>query len=51
MGLGAITKVIFKTTSACMINQVAYSDPDPWSKLVALKQCFRPSPQSRTFFV
>ncbi|MCJ1270963.1 hypothetical protein MMC22_010862 [Lobaria immixta] len=49
--LAAVNKLIFETTSARMINQVTYSDPDLWSKLVALKQRLKPSSQSRTLFV
>ena len=49
--LAAVNKLIFETTSARMVNQVAYSDPDPWSKLVALKQRLKPSSQSRTLLV
>lgn len=43
--------LIFKTTSTRMINQVAYADPDPWSKLVALKQRLRPINESRSLLV
>lgn len=39
--LRAINKLIFETTSARMINQVAYSESDPLSKLTALKQRLR----------
>ncbi|MCJ1261577.1 hypothetical protein MMC22_001442 [Lobaria immixta] len=46
-----ISKLIFETTSTRMIDQVAYSDPDPRSKLVALKQRFKPNDQSRTLLV
>lgn len=46
-----ISKLIFETRSTRMINQVAYSDPDPWSKLVALKHRLKPTDQSRTLLV
>lgn len=49
--LRAITTLVFETTSARMINQVAYADPDPWSKLVALKQRLRPTDQLRSLLV
>lgn len=32
-----ISNLIFETRSTRMINQMAYSDSDPWSELVALK--------------
>ena len=45
--LREVNKLIYETTSARMIHQVAYSNSDPWSKLVALKQRLKPSDQSR----
>ena len=44
--LRAVNKLIFETTSARIITQVAHSEPDPWSKLVALKQRLRPTRQT-----
>ena len=49
--LAAVSKLIYETTSARMVNQVAYSDTDPWSKLVALKQRLKPSTQFCTLLV
>ena len=46
--LREVNKLIYETTSARMIHQVAYSDSDLWSKLVALKKRLKPSSQSRT---
>ena len=45
-GLRAAGELIFKTTSARMVKQVAYSDTGLWSKLVAFKQRLRPNIQS-----
>lgn len=44
--LRAINKLIFETTSARIITQVAYSKSGPWSKLTALKQRLRPTKQT-----
>ena len=46
-GLREVNKLIYETTSARMIHQVAYSHSNPWSKLVALKQQLKPSDQSK----
>lgn len=49
--LRAINILIFETTSAARMNDVAYSDSDPWSKLVALKQRLRPDNKSQMLLV
>ncbi|MCJ1430182.1 hypothetical protein MMC29_008098 [Sticta canariensis] len=50
-GLREVNKLIYETTCARMIHQVAYSQSDPWSKLVALKQRLKPSSQSKALLV
>lgn len=49
--LRAVNSLISETISARVANLIAYADPDPWSRLVALKQRLEPTNKARSFMV